>query len=193
MCLRCLGMKHDWTNGTKKRWSRLLVYAIVLLFLPRSLNILFRNLYFMNLILMTMKYTLRTEFVTVQVRGNNHWRTSQVRLKILNCRTPHQQQCLICVALVQYLGTGAGKRGNRSTNMRGRPTRDGPICRHHELETRSHTILAPLSIGRPIMLRHIASLIQLDGINTPLFRNFNYCSCKKTRLISFVPIPKLKL
>jgi hypothetical protein len=46
-------MKHDWTDGTKKRWSRLFVYAIVLLFLPRSLNILFRNLYFMNLILKT--------------------------------------------------------------------------------------------------------------------------------------------
>ena len=53
-------MKHDWTDGTKKRWSRLFVYAIVLLFLP--LNILFRNLYFMSLILMT-KYTLSTEFV----------------------------------------------------------------------------------------------------------------------------------
>jgi hypothetical protein len=46
-------MKHDCTDGTKKRWSRLFVYAIVLLFLPRSLNILFRNLYFMNLILKT--------------------------------------------------------------------------------------------------------------------------------------------
>ena len=34
-----------------------LYIAIVLLFLPRSLNILFRNLYFMNLILRT-KYTL---------------------------------------------------------------------------------------------------------------------------------------
>jgi hypothetical protein len=63
MCLRCLGMKHDWTNGTKKRWNRLLVYAIVLLFLPRSLNILFRNLYFMKLILMTMKYTLHEDWV----------------------------------------------------------------------------------------------------------------------------------
>jgi hypothetical protein len=79
-------MKHDWIDGTKKRWSRLFVYAIVILFLPRSLNILFRNLYFMNLILMT-KYTLSTEFVPAQVRGNNHWRTSQVRLKILNYRT----------------------------------------------------------------------------------------------------------
>jgi hypothetical protein len=64
----------------------LFVYAIVLLFLPRSLDILFRNLYFMNLILMT-KYTLSIEFVLAQVRGNNHWRTSQVRLKILNYRT----------------------------------------------------------------------------------------------------------
>jgi hypothetical protein len=40
----------------------------------------------MNLILKT-KYTLSTEFVLVQVRGNNHWRTSQVRLEILNDRT----------------------------------------------------------------------------------------------------------
>jgi hypothetical protein len=77
-------MKHDWTDGTKKRWSRLFVYAIVLLCLPRSLNVLFRNLYFMNIILMT-KYTLSTQFV--QVHGNNQWRTSQVRLKILNYRT----------------------------------------------------------------------------------------------------------
>jgi hypothetical protein len=82
MCLRCLGMKHDWTDGTKKRWSRLFVYAIVLLFLPRSLNILFKNLYFMNLILLSIH-----EFVPAQVCGNNHWRTSQVRLKILNYRT----------------------------------------------------------------------------------------------------------
>jgi hypothetical protein len=84
MCLRCLGTKHDWTDGTKKRWSRLFVYAVVFLFLPRSLNILFRNLYFMNLILMT-KSTLSTQFV--QVHGNNHWRISQVRLKKLNYRT----------------------------------------------------------------------------------------------------------
>jgi hypothetical protein len=76
-------MKHDWTDGTKKCWSRLFG-AIVLLFLP--LNILFRNMYFTNLILKT-KYTLSIEFVSAQVRGNNHWRTSQVRLKILNYRT----------------------------------------------------------------------------------------------------------
>jgi hypothetical protein len=83
MCLTCLiGMKHDWTDGTKKRWSRLFVYAIVSLVLPRSLNILFRNLYFMNLILKT---TVSTQ--VAQVRSNNHWRTSQVRLKILNYRT----------------------------------------------------------------------------------------------------------
>ena len=75
-------MKHDWTDGTKKRWSRLFVYAIVPLVLPRSLNILFRNLYFMNLILKT---TVSTQ--VAQVRSNNHWRTSQVRLKILNYRT----------------------------------------------------------------------------------------------------------
>jgi hypothetical protein len=31
------------------------------------------------------KYTLSTQFV--QVHGNNQWRTSQVRLKILNYRT----------------------------------------------------------------------------------------------------------
>ena len=79
-------MKHGWTDGTKKCWSRLLVYAIVVLFLPRSLNILFRNQYFMNLILMN-KYTLSTEFVPAQVRGNNHWCTSQVRLKIVNYRS----------------------------------------------------------------------------------------------------------
>ena len=113
MCVRCLGMKHDWTDGTKKRWSRFiylfksiywtmskrqsangtqspmrgtppLYIAIMFLFLPRSLNILFRNQYFMNLILMT-KYTLSTEFV--QVCGNNHWRISQVRLKKSNYRT----------------------------------------------------------------------------------------------------------
>jgi hypothetical protein len=40
----------------------------------------------MNLILKT-KYTSSTEFVLAQVRGNNHWCTSQVRLKILNYRT----------------------------------------------------------------------------------------------------------
>jgi hypothetical protein len=40
----------------------------------------------MNPILKT-KYTLSTEFVLAQVRGNNHWRTSQVRLEILNDRT----------------------------------------------------------------------------------------------------------
>ena len=40
----------------------------------------------MNLIVKT-KYTLSTEFVLAQVRGNNHWRTSQVRLEILNDRT----------------------------------------------------------------------------------------------------------
>ena len=74
-------MKHDWTDGTKKCWSRLFVYTIVLL-LPRSLNILIRNMYIMNLM-----YTLSTEFVLAQVRGNNHWRTSRVRLKILNDRT----------------------------------------------------------------------------------------------------------
>ena len=76
MCLRYLGMKHDCTEGTKKCWSRLFVCVIVLLFLPRSLNVLFRNLYFINLILMT-NYTLSTEFVLAQVRGNNHWRTGR--------------------------------------------------------------------------------------------------------------------
>jgi hypothetical protein len=40
----------------------------------------------MNLILKT-KYTLSTEFVLAQVRGNNHCRTSQVRLEILNDHT----------------------------------------------------------------------------------------------------------
>ena len=60
MCLTCLDMKHDWTDATKKRRSRLFVYAQVLLFLSRSLNVLFRNLYFMNRILKT-KYTLSTE------------------------------------------------------------------------------------------------------------------------------------
>ena len=89
MCLRCLGMKHDWNDGARKRWSPLFVYAFVLLVLTRSLNILFRNLYFMNFILMT-KYTLSIEFVLAQVRGNNHWRTSQVRIKILNYRTLHE-------------------------------------------------------------------------------------------------------
>jgi hypothetical protein len=54
----------------------------MLLLLPRSLNILIRNMYIMNLM-----YTLSTEFVLAQVRGNNHWRTSRVRLKILNDRT----------------------------------------------------------------------------------------------------------
>ena len=39
-------MKHDWTDGTKKCWSRLFVYAIMLLVLTRGLTILFRNLYF---------------------------------------------------------------------------------------------------------------------------------------------------
>ena len=53
-CLRCLGMKHDWSDG-----------AIVLLAQTR--------LCFMNFILMT-KYTLSIEFVPAQGRGNNHWR-----------------------------------------------------------------------------------------------------------------------
>jgi hypothetical protein len=70
----------DW-YGTKKRWSRLFVYAIVLLFLPRSLNTLFRNLLLYKTYFNDYKYTLSTEFVLAQVRGNNHWRTSQVRLK----------------------------------------------------------------------------------------------------------------
>jgi hypothetical protein len=88
MCLRCLGMKHDCTDGTKKRWSRLFAIAKLRL-LSRGLNILFRNLYFMNLIsyFLKTKYTLSIEFVLAQVRGNNHWRTSQVRLEILNDRT----------------------------------------------------------------------------------------------------------
>ena len=59
-------MKHDWTDGTKKRWSLSFVYAIVLLFLPRSLNTLFINLYFMNLILKT-KYTLSTEYAAATI------------------------------------------------------------------------------------------------------------------------------
>ena len=79
-------MKQDWNDGTEKRWSRLFVYAIVVLFLPRNLIVRFRNLFFMNLILKT-KYTLSTQFVLAHVRGNNHWRTSQVRLEILNYRT----------------------------------------------------------------------------------------------------------
>jgi hypothetical protein len=66
-------MKHDWTDGAKKRWSRLFVCAIVLFYLVVSEHTLFRNLYFMNLILKT-KYTLSTEFVLAQVRANNHWR-----------------------------------------------------------------------------------------------------------------------
>jgi hypothetical protein len=72
MCLRCLGMKHDWNDGDKKRWSRLFVYAIVLLVLTRSsVNILFRDLFFMNFILMT-KYTLSIEFVhSASTRRNN--------------------------------------------------------------------------------------------------------------------------
>jgi hypothetical protein len=89
MCLRCLGMKHDWNDGTKKRWSRLFAYACNCGSFSR-----FRTLYFMNLILIT-KYTLSIEFVLAQVRGNNHWRTSQVRLKSLNyeisiCKTFQQ-------------------------------------------------------------------------------------------------------
>jgi hypothetical protein len=41
----------------------------------------------MNIYFNDCKYTLSTEFVLAQVRGNNHWRTSQIRLKILNYRT----------------------------------------------------------------------------------------------------------
>jgi hypothetical protein len=33
------------------------------------------------------KYTLSLKFVPAQVRGNNHWSTSQVRANILNYRT----------------------------------------------------------------------------------------------------------
>ena len=53
--------------------------AIVLLVLTRSLNILFRNLFFMHFISKT-KYTLSIEFVLAQVRSNNHWRTVPVRV-----------------------------------------------------------------------------------------------------------------
>ena len=52
--------------------DNLFVYAIVLLFLPRRLNIRFRNLYYMNLILKTIKVDIE-ESVPAQVRGNNHW------------------------------------------------------------------------------------------------------------------------
>jgi hypothetical protein len=57
-------------DGARKRWSGLFVYAFhVLLVLTRSLNVLFRNLFFMNFISMT-KYTLSIEFLLAQVRGN---------------------------------------------------------------------------------------------------------------------------
>jgi hypothetical protein len=46
----------------------------------------FRNLYIMYFILKT-KYTLSLKFVPAQVRGNNQWSTSRVRLKKLNYRT----------------------------------------------------------------------------------------------------------
>jgi hypothetical protein len=52
------------------------LYAVVLHFLPCGLNILFRNLYFMNL-----------EFVLAQVCDNNHWHISQVQVIILNDHT----------------------------------------------------------------------------------------------------------
>ena len=86
----------------------LFVYATVLLFLPRSLNILFRNLDFMNLILKT-KYTLSTEFVLAQVRVNKRWRrTSQVRLKILNYRTLSEPSShtskVVIIQLIQLRG-----------------------------------------------------------------------------------------
>ena len=56
----------------------------------------------MNLIVKT-KYTLSTEFVLAQVRGNNHWRTSQVRLEILNDRTLFNKViCLYCLRVVIY-------------------------------------------------------------------------------------------
>jgi hypothetical protein len=54
--------------------------------LSRSLNILFEICTLWTLFLKT-KYTLSIEFVLARVRGNNHWRTSQVRLEILNDRT----------------------------------------------------------------------------------------------------------
>ena len=38
------------------------------------------------------RYTLSLKFVPAQVRGNNHWSTSQVQLKILNYRTLYMQQ-----------------------------------------------------------------------------------------------------
>jgi hypothetical protein len=54
------------------------------------------------------KYTLSAESVVLaQVRGNKHWRTSQVRLKILNYRTCKlhlhvipQQLAMIVVTIV---------------------------------------------------------------------------------------------
>ena len=55
----------------------------------------------MNLILKT-KYTLSTEFVLAQVRGNNHWRTSQVRLEILNDRTLHSSVVMYLFLHVLY-------------------------------------------------------------------------------------------
>jgi hypothetical protein len=78
-------MKHDWTDGTIRNVGVDCLYMQlhVLLVLTPSLNILFRNLYF----ILKTKYTLSIEFVLAQVRGNNHWRTSQVPLKILNYRT----------------------------------------------------------------------------------------------------------
>ena len=99
-------MKHDSTDTVALRnvGVECLYIAIGLLFLPRSLNILFRNLYIMNLILMT-KYTLSTEFVLALVRGNNHWhwRTSQVRLKILNYRTLLYQRKILVLYIDKWL------------------------------------------------------------------------------------------
>ena len=54
--------------------------------------------------ILKIKYTLSLKFVPVQVRGNNHWSTSQVRLKILNYRTLYASiflSVLIC-CLIQF-------------------------------------------------------------------------------------------
>jgi hypothetical protein len=54
----------------------------------------------MNIYFNDCKYTLSTEFVLAQVRGDNHWRTSQVRLKILNYRTLDQNSMIIARFLI---------------------------------------------------------------------------------------------
>jgi hypothetical protein len=155
--------------------------------LPRSLNILFRNLYFMNLILKT-KYTLTTEFVLAQVRGNNHWRTSQVRLEILNDRTLEMVKWktgLSCRSLTAVLGKqvnlglGISMKGtNYLISSQHLPFRVNTLCcskviRHHHTNVRPKLNVSGHFVRRPCE-RLILRPFQLCNTDSH-FENYIHC------------------